>query len=254
MFEIEFMWVEIIFNITYLIVLWGLVIALLVRRGELAPAQRRLSDWITAAFTLLALGDTGHVGLRVWAYALGGLESQINLLGCSIGLVGAGALMTAVTVPLFYLLMLEVWRLRFHKVYGSFEYFLLIVGATRLYMLTLSVNEWWRVMPEQPWSTIRNIPLMILGLGVAYLILRDAIASHDATFRWIGISILVSYACYIPVILFVQQAPMLGMLMIPKTLAYLAIGFLAYFDLHKPKKRSASNSNHARKDQPGKAV
>jgi len=157
------MWVEIAFNITYLIVIWGLVIALLLRRGELTPDRRRLSDWITAAFALLALGDTGHVGFRVWAYALGGLDSQIRIFGYPISLVGAGALMTAVTVTLFYVLMLEVWRLRFNRRYGTFEYFLLITAATRLYMLTLSINEWWRVVPEQPWSIIRNIPLMIQG-------------------------------------------------------------------------------------------
>jgi hypothetical protein len=75
--------------------------------------------------------------------------------------------------------------------------------------------------------------------------LRDAIAYHDTTFRWIGICILVSYACYIPVILFVQQAPVIGMLMIPKTMAYVAIGFLAYFDLHKSKKRYASATGRA---------
>jgi hypothetical protein len=254
MSEATLIWVEIIFNISYLVVIWGLVIAFLIRRKELAPAQQRLSDWLTVAFALLALGDTGHVGFRVWAYALDGLESQVSLLRYSVSLVGAGALMTAVTVTLFYMLLLEVWRQRFRRRYGGFEYFLLIVAATRLYMLTLSVNEWWRVVPAQPWSTIRNVPLMILGLGVAYLILRDAIASHDTTFKWIGISILISYACYIPVILFVQQAPMLGMLMIPKTLAYLAIGFLAFFDLHKPKTRSASSSGSARDDQLRKAV
>jgi hypothetical protein len=100
-------------------------------------------------------------------------------------------------------------------------------------MLTLPLNEWWRVVPEQPWSTIRNIPLMIQGLGLAYLILRDSIARGDVTFKWIGVSILVSYACYIPLILFVQQAPLIGMLMIPKTMAYVAIGFLAYNDLYR---------------------
>jgi len=226
------MWVEIIFNITYLIVVWGLVITMFLRRGELSAEKRHLANLIIAAFALLALGDTGHVGFRVWAYALDGLESQVTILGRSISLVGVGALMTAVTVTLFYMIMLEVWRVRFNRRYGTFEYFLLITGATRLYMLTLSINEWWRVVPEQPWSTIRNIPLMILGLGLAYLILRDSIANNDTTFRWIGVSILVSYACYIPVILFVQQAPMIGMLMIPKTVAYLAIGFLAYFDLY----------------------
>jgi hypothetical protein len=44
--------------------------------------------------------------------------------------------------------------------------------------------------------------------------------------------ILVSYACYLPVILFVQQVPLIGMLMIPKTMAYLVVGFIAYFELY----------------------
>jgi hypothetical protein len=79
---------------------------------------------------------------------------------------------------------------------------------------------------------------MVQGLGVAYLILRDARLAHDRTFEWIGAMILVSYACYLPVILFVQQVPAIGMLMIPKTMAYVAIGFLAYLDLYKVKKRS----------------
>jgi hypothetical protein len=239
------MWVEILFNITYLVVIWGLVITMFRRRGELSPERRHLADLITVAFALLALGDTGHVGFRVWAYALGGLESQVTVLGRSISLVGAGALMTAVTVTLFYVVMLEVWRVRFNRRYGTFEYFLLIAAATRLYMLTLSVNDWWRVVPEQPWSTIRNIPLMIQGLGLAYLILRDSIAQKDVTFKWIGVSILVSYACYIPVILLVQQAPLIGMLMIPKTLAYVAIGFLAYNDLY----RSGLPANRRSADQ-----
>jgi hypothetical protein len=94
--------------------------------------------------------------------------------------------------------------------------------------------------------------LLIQGLGLAYLILRDAIANKDVTFRWIGIMILVSFACYIPVILFVQQVPLVGMLMIPKTMAYVAIGFLAYFDLHKPGWKAASLPHTARRNQAGK--
>jgi hypothetical protein len=37
---------------------------------------------------------------------------------------------------------------------------------------------------------------------------------------------------YIPVILFVQQAPMVGMLMIPKTLAYVGIAVVLYRSLY----------------------
>ena len=64
--------------------------------------------------------------------------------------------------------------------------------------------------------------------AAAALILRDAAAARDRTYQWIGGMILVSYAFYAPVILFVQQVPLIGMLMIPKTLAYVAIAFLAY--------------------------
>jgi len=226
------MWVEILFNISYLVVVWGLVVAFLRRRAELGPGSRRLADLVTWAFALLALGDTGHVGFRVWAYALGGLESRAQVAGLEIALVGVGAFMTAVTVTFFYVIMLEVWRVRFDKRFGWFEYLLLGAAGLRLVLMLLPVNEWSSTVPPQPWSTVRNLPLMLQGLGLAYLVLRDARAARDRTFTWIGVSILVSYACYIPVIFFVQQAPVIGMLMIPKTLAYVAIGFLAYWDLY----------------------
>jgi hypothetical protein len=45
--------------------------------------------------------------------------------------------------------------------------------------------------------------------------------------------ILFSFAMYVPVLLFVEEAPAVGMLMIPKTLAYLVIGFLAYGELFR---------------------
>jgi hypothetical protein len=222
------MWVEIIFNLTYLVVVWGLVIAIFRRRNELQGAARREVNLLMWAFALLALGDTGHVGLRVWAYAQGSLESQAKLFGYPLSLVGLGALATAVTVTFFYVLMLELWRVHFDRQYGWFEYLLLAAAGVRLAWMVLPVNAWGSVIPPQPWSTLRNIPLTLQGLGLAYLILRDARAANDRPFLWIGVSILVSYACYLPVILFVQQAPAIGMLMIPKTMAYVAIGFIAY--------------------------
>jgi hypothetical protein len=88
---------------------------------------------------------------------------------------------------------------------------------------------------------IRNLPLMIMGLGVMVLILRDAYRANDRPFKWIGWCILASYAFYTPVILFVAEVPMLGMLMIPKTLAYIAIAVIAYRALYtRPAARVAS--------------
>jgi hypothetical protein len=100
--------------------------------------------------------------------------------------------------------------------------------------MTLPGNDWNAIVPPRTFSLIRNLPLTISGLGVAYLILRDSIRANDRLFRWIGVMILVSYAFYLPVIFFVQQVPVIGMLMIPKTLAYVAIAILAYRSLWQP--------------------
>jgi hypothetical protein len=227
------MWVEILFNVSYLVVVWSLVILMRRNREAVAPRDRRVAEIVMWAFVLLALGDTGHVGFRVMAYPLGDIETAFSVLGVQVGLVGLGALATAVTVTGFYVLMLFAWRERFGRDFGWFEYLLLAATAVRFLIMVFPANEWNNTVPPQPWSLWRNLPLTVLGLGVAYLFIRDARAAKDRTFLWMGAMILVSYACYVPVILFVQEAPMVGMLMIPKTLAYLGIAIFAYRDLYR---------------------
>ena len=226
------MWVEIIFNIGYLIAVWTLVVLMARHQDRVVPENRAVAKRVMWAFALLALGDTGHVGFRVLAYALGGLEAQPIVLGIPISLVGLGALATAITVTFFYMLMIDIWRLRFSKPLGVLGWFLLAMGVFRLIIMLFPQNEWSSIVPPQPWGLIRNLPLMIMGLGVMALILRDAYRTNDRPFKWIGWCILGSYAFYTPVILFVAEVPMLGMLMIPKTLAYIAIAVIAYRALY----------------------
>jgi hypothetical protein len=234
------MWMEVTFNIAYLIVVWTLVILMIARREVVAPENRKVARWITWAFALLALGDTGHVGFRVIGYALGDMEATFPVLGMQVSWVGLGALATAYTVTVFYMLALLAWKDRFEKPPGWFGWALIAAGIARLIFMALPVNDWNRAVPPQPWSTIRNIPLIIQGLGVAYLILRDAAQRGDKLFAGIGVSILVSYACYLPVILFVQRAPLIGMLMIPKTMAYVAIAILAYRGMYRAEGREGA--------------
>jgi hypothetical protein len=227
------MWMEISFNIVYLIVVWGLVILMIRRQPGVAEADKPVTRLFIWAFALLALGDTGHVGFRVLAYAGGDLERTISLFGRDLGLVGLGALATAVTVTIFYMLMLVIWQRRYDKPYGWFGWLLFAAGIARLLIMLFPANEWNNTVPPQPWSLYRNLPLMIQGLGVVYLILRDSRAAGDRPFTWIGIMILLSYAFYIPVILFVQKMPLIGMLMIPKTMAYVGIALIAYYSLFR---------------------
>jgi hypothetical protein len=151
-------WSEISFNVLYLVVIYWLVVMMYRRREKVAERQRPLANLFIWAFALLALGDTGHVGFRVWAYALGGLEQNISLLGWEVGLVGLGALATSITVTLFYVLVLVIWRVRFGKSYGWFGWLLFAAAAIRLLIMLSPNNEWNSVVPPQPWSLYRNLP------------------------------------------------------------------------------------------------
>lgn len=75
-------WMEVVFNLTYLIVIFGLVIAMSARLTE-DGLQHRLRN----GFLLLAVGDTGHVGFRVVALLRGGLDSRLDVLGVPVPLV-----------------------------------------------------------------------------------------------------------------------------------------------------------------------
>ncbi len=227
------MWMEISFNILYLIVVWWLVAAMLRRLPQVAAAEQKMARYFIWAFGLLALGDTGHVGFRVLAYAMGGLDTSLHIGSLELGLVGLGALSTAITVTFFYVFVLFIWQERYQQPLGWFGWLLVGSAFVRLAVMALPGNQWNAVVPPQPMSLVRNLFLTISGLGVAYLILRDAARNDDRVFTWIGISILVSYAFYIPVILFVQTVPLVGMLMIPKTLAYVAIALIAYQNLFR---------------------
>lgn len=217
-------WMEIVFNLAYLLTI-SILLAVMWSRHRRAPAAgARLRRLFMLAFALLAAGDLGHVGFRALALASGrALDHDAE----GLGFVGLGALATAVTVTGFYVVMLLVWAERFGKRLGRLGAVLLGVTVLRVVILALPHNQWDSVIPVQPWGIVRNLPLMVLGLGVAGLVLRDARRAGDATFTWVGWLIVVSFAFYLPVITLVQVMPALGMLMIPKTIAYVAIAVVA---------------------------
>jgi hypothetical protein len=155
--------------------------------------------------------------------------------------VGLGALSTAYTVTFFYMLMLDIWRLRYRQRLGWFGWLLLGAGIVRLGIMAFPQNQWDQLVAPYGWSLLRNAFLTIQGVGVMALILRDSTRTGDVPFQWIGGMIALSFLFYAPVILWVAEVPMLGMLMIPKTLAYVAIAVIAYRALwvaHAPQPRA----------------
>jgi hypothetical protein len=226
------MYVEIGFNLLYLVVVWTMTMIMTMQMKEVSGEDYKIANLFRWAFFLLALGDTGHVGFRVAAYALGGLE-QNSLL------VGIGALATAITVTFFYVVMLYIWKARFKGKFGSLEYILLASVPVRLIVMAFPQNDWGNVNPPAFWGPFRNLFLVILGVGVLYLYLRDSVKAKDRLFRWMGYCVFFSYLFYTPVILFARDIPVIGMLMIPKTIMYVAIQFLAFYGLWPQKKTLA---------------
>lgn len=222
------MWTELVFHMLYLVILWTLISKMFRRIKTVSPKDITVASSMIIAFVLLALGDTGHLGFRALAYYHGGLESKLNIFGGEFSLLGAGALTGAVTITFFYVIILDAWRKRYNAKYGVFEYILIVAAIVRLILFISPENQWSSTVPPFGWSVARNLPLMLQGLGIAYLILRDSIKNKDRVFRLIGMMILLSYACYVPVIFLVQKAPWIGMLMIPKIIVSLAMAGIVY--------------------------
>jgi len=221
---------EVGFNVAYLAAIYVLVILMF----HNWTGARDVTRPFAYAFLVLAIGDTGHVGFRVLAYLTGGLETN-GLL------VGLGALATSITVTVFYALILEVWRRRSAAKNTWLYWLVLAAGIARLALMMIPGNDWRNAVPPRDFSYIRNAPLAIMGIVVAILCINSGTRRTDPFLLWTGILICISFAFYVPVILFIRSIPALGMLMIPKTLAYVAMAGLGYAILYRPNRISAGS-------------
>ena len=87
--------------------------------------------------------------------------------------------------------------------------------------------------PPLAWGVWRNVPFAILGAVIVVLFYRSARKGQDAAFRQLWLTVVLSFACYIPVVLFADAVPAVGMLMIPKTCAYVWTVLIGYNALRK---------------------
>lgn len=227
MSETMLMWVEIIFDIGYLITIWWMVVIMGRRRGSVSGDRLREADLFRWGFILLALGDTGHVGFRVMAYALGGLDTTFTLFGLRCSPVGLGSLATAVTVTLLYVAMAEAWRVRTRTIRRTVPLIAVALTVIRFVIMAPAANGWGDPVTPYGWSLARNAPLVLLGLLLMFVCFKSGHGQKGDTFlRNLAIWMTISYLCYAPVILLYHRFPLLGMLMMPKTLAYLAMAVL----------------------------
>lgn len=210
--------VETMFDIVYLSSV--IIIGILMIRGSNGNRQFCLFGWMAV---VLGAGDSFHLVPRAFALCTTGLENYTVPLGI-------GKWITSVTMTIFYVLFYYVWRQRYH-ISGQSGLTAAMYGlaGVRIALCMMPQNQWLSRKAPLSWGIYRNIPFALLGLLVIVLFYRSAREHEDKAFGWMWLTIVLSFGFYIPVVLWADTIPMIGMLMIPKTCAYVWTILIGYF-------------------------
>lgn len=216
---------ETLFDAVYLITVITLGIMMIVKsKGE----KQYLLFGIMAV--VLGFGDAFHLVPRAFALCTSGLENYAVPLGI-------GKLITSITMTLFYILLYYVWRIRYEiqgRAWLTVCFYLL--AAARIVLCLFPQNEWTSADAPLSWGIYRNIPFALMGLLIIILFYQSARKTEDRSFRFMWLTILLSFGFYIPVVLWADVNPLIGMLMIPKTCAYVWTILIGFLDMQRSAK------------------
>ena len=214
--------VETLFDAFYLVSV--ITIGILMIRNSKGNAQFRLFGLMAV---VLGAGDSFHLVPRALALCTTGLESYTVALGL-------GKWIASITMTIFYVLLYYVWRQRYQvKGKSGLTAAVYALSAVRIGLCMMPQNQWLSASSPLAWGVYRNIPFALLGLLIIVLFYRSAKEHEDRAFRWMWLTIVLSFGFYIPVVLWADAVPLIGMLMIPKTCAYVWTVLIGYSAMKK---------------------
>ena len=185
---------------------------------------------------VLGFGDAFHLVPRMIALNTTGLEDYTVALGI-------GKFITSITMTLFYILLYYVWRKRYNVTEKSaLTLSVYALAAIRIVISLFPQNAWTSVDAPLSWGVYRNIPFAIMGILIIVLFFNSARERKDGAFKFMWLTIVLSFAFYIPVVLWADAIPLIGMLMIPKTCAYVWTVWIGYSDMKKNRKEVSHKS------------
>ena len=175
---------------------------------------------------LLGCGDAFHLVPRVIKHIKG--ESDRVRWWMNFGLA-----VTSVTMTVFYIVLLYIWRLqnisqdsraltelmvnqRLSSIAAGCTGIIWSMAAARILLCLLPQNDWFG-NGNRKLSVCRNTIFSIIGITEIILFLMMG-GTYGIT---MAVCILLSFLFYIPVTLFAKENPKIGMLMIPKTAMYI---------------------------------
>lgn len=170
------------------------------------------------ATLVLGCGDAFHLIPRVLDYF-----SDADFTSA----LGIGKLITSITMTVFYVIMYRIWIM----VYGESDnrtlgVIIYLLSAVRVILCMMPQNNWMKNDSPMAWGIIRNIPFLIIGTIIIWLYYKKRVYNQHLSFIWVYV--LLSFLFYMPVATIVLYIPMLGILMLPKTVCYMLI-VLSFF-------------------------
>lgn len=214
--------VETAFDAFYLVFVISIGIRMV--KGSKNNRQFQLFGWMAI---VLGAGDSFHLVPRALALCTTGLENYTVPLGL-------GKWITSVTMTIFYVLLYYVWCERYQiKGKNSLTIATYALAIIRIALCMMPQNDWLSANAPLGWGIYRNIPFAVLGLLTIVLFYKSAKENNDTSFQWMWLTIVLSFGFYIPVVLWADVIPMIGMLMIPKTCAYVWTVVIGYNAMKK---------------------
>lgn len=190
--------------------------------------ETKLFGWMAV---ILCCGDAFHLVPRAWALCTDGLAAHAAALG-------AGKFITSITMTIFYVILYHIGKRRYGLHIRALTGAVYALAAARIGLCLFPQNAWLSANPPLSWGIWRNVPFALLGALVIVVFLRGARQAGDRAFRWMWLAIVLSFAFYIPVVLWADVVPLVGMLMIPKTCAYVWVVWMGFSDMHRKRKET----------------
>lgn len=163
----------------------------------------------------LCFGDAFHLVPRVLRVVKGSNEKIERQLGI-------GLQISSITMTIFYILLLYIWKQTFYEMTAPvmLEILIWVSAAVRIVVCMLPQNNWCGKEGNRKLSVIRNAVFAVTGICVIVLYVMSG-NTYGYHMTRMAAAIVVSFGCYLPVTLLSKKMPKIGMLMIPKTCAYI---------------------------------
>ena len=125
-------------------------------------------------------------------------------------------------MTVFYIILLYIWKLTFPTIKAPFivEAMIYVSAIIRIIVCFLPQNDWCGDEGNLTLSIIRNAVFAVTGIGIIILYAMSGNTGNLHMTRMVA-AIIISFGCYLPVTLLSKKKPKVGLLMIPKTCAYM---------------------------------